>query len=129
VTDRTKRLARAALFATLAVGVIGAPTLAGKPTRDLSSATFWVDDGTYATTTTAHRGSSGAQWVHAKCSQNGTVVYEQWIRYGTAWTGTLTLGPTPSWKGGAASCWAEDGWWQNGTRWRVIATDAFAAAG
>ena len=129
MTARIKRLARAALFATLAIGVIGAPTLAGKPDRDQPSATFWVDDGSYGATTTAHRGSSTATFVRAKCFQNGTLVYEQWVMYGTSSTGTLTLGPTPSWSGGSATCTAEDGWWQNGTRWRVIATDSFTAAG
>ena len=129
MTDRTKRLARAALFATLAVGVIGAPAFAGKPIRDSGTSSFHVDDGTYATTTTAYRGSSASTFVHAKCFQNGVIVYEQWVKYWANWTVALTLGPTPSWKGGSASCTAEDGWWQNGTRWRVLATDSFAAAG
>ena len=129
MTDRTKRLARAALFATLAVGVIGAPTLAGKPNRDGGTSSFHVDDGTYAATTTAYRGSSTATWAHAKCSQGGKLVYEQYVRYDTGGTATFTLGPTPSWSGGSATCTGEEGWWQNGTRWRVLGTDAFAVSG
>jgi len=126
--DRTRRLIRATLLATLALGVIGAPTLAGKPGGSGQTSSFYVDDGRFATTTTAHRGSTSATWVHAKCSQNGKVVYEQYVKYGTSWTATLTLGPTPSWSGGSATCIGEDGWWHNGSRWRVIASDSFTAS-
>ncbi len=124
--DTKGRLLRAAALAALAASLLAAPAFAGKPAGGGTTSSFYVEDGRYATTTLAHRGSSGAQWVHAKCYQNGKVVYEQWIKYGSSWTASLTLGPTPSWTGGAASCIGEDGWWQHGTRWRVIATDAFA---
>ena len=120
------RLARAALLAGLAgIFVIGT-AFAGKPAPNTTS-NFQVLDGRYASTTTAS-GLTGS-WVHAKCYQSGKLVYEQWVRYGTAQTATLTLGPTPSWSGGSASCTGEDGWWQNGTRWRILATDAFSVTG
>src|SRR5262245_7001243 len=126
--ERTERVVRAALLASLAVIVIGVPAFAGKPNREISSG-FTVDDGRYATTTVAHRGSSGATWAHAKCFQNGTIVYEQWVKFGTSTTATFTLGPTPSWSSGGATCTGEEGWWQSGTRWRVLGTDSFTAAG
>ena len=77
--DRTRRLIRATLLATLALGVIGAPTLAGKPGGSGQTSSFYVDDGRFATTTTAHRGSSSATWVRARGYQGGTLVYDQYV--------------------------------------------------
>jgi len=117
-------LTRGVLLAAIAGALIVGTAFAGKPA---ATSSFFVDDGAFATTTTAHGGAG--TWVHAKCYQGGTLVYEQYVKYATDGTGTLTLGPTPSWQSGTATCTAEDGWWQNGTRWRVLAKDAFGAAG
>jgi hypothetical protein len=119
------RLARASFLACLAGAFVVGGALAGKPGGG-SSSSFSVDDGRFAATTTAHRGTGS--WVHARCYQGGSLVYEQFLKYGTTGTATLTLGPTPLWTSGGASCVGEDGWWQNGTRWRVNATDAFAVS-
>ena len=127
--DTKGRILRAAALAALAVSVLAAPAFAGKPSGGSTTSSFYVEDGRFATTTTAHRGSSSATWVRARCYQNGTLVYDQYVKYGTSWTATLTLGPTPSWSSGGASCTGNDGWWQNGTRWRVIASDAFTVTG
>lgn len=118
-------LAEAGLIALLAVGLIVGSAFAAKGghTGGTTSSSFVVDDGTFASTTLAHGGTG--TWVHAKCYQNGAVVYEQYVQYDANGTATLTLGPTPMWAAGAASCVGEDGWWQNGSRWRVNATDAF----
>jgi hypothetical protein len=61
---------------------------------------------TVQTTATAY------PWVTVKCSQNGTVVYQQSnAMYLTA--SAFTLGPTPMWQGGAASCTASLENWDN----------------
>ncbi|MEW5990760.1 MAG: hypothetical protein AB1736_05355 [Chloroflexota bacterium] len=119
-------LTRAIVLASLTGALIVGTTFAGKPGGSGTTSSFRVDDGRFAATTTAYRGSG--TWVHAKCFQNGTVVYEQFVKYGTSGTATLTLGPTPMWQSGSATCVGEDGWWQHGTRWRVTATDAFSAS-
>ena len=118
----TQALALAAVVGALVVGT----TFAAKPGGGGTTSTFHVDNGKFASTTTAYRGTGS--WVHAKCYQGGTLVYEQWVKYGSAGTGTLTLGPTPMWTSGGASCTGEDGWWQNGTRWRVNATTSFSVS-
>ncbi|MBF8289524.1 MAG: hypothetical protein HW391_492 [Chloroflexi bacterium] len=90
-----------------------------------------VADGSFAQTTvaTANPGDDGT-WVMAECFQNGTIVYRQYVRVDPAThQATLTLGPTPSWSSGAASCRAEEGVWFKGTRWRVLATTTFEVSG
>jgi hypothetical protein len=114
-------LTRAVALASIVGALIVGTAFAGKPGATWN---FRVDDGVYAGTSLAYGGSG--TWTHAKCYQNGVLVYEQYRKYDTTKTATFTLGPTPMWTAGAASCVAEDGWYQNGTRWRVIATDAFS---
>jgi hypothetical protein len=90
-----------------------------------------VPDGTFAgtTTATANPGDDGT-WVMGECFQNGTIVYRQYVRVDPAThQATLTLGPTPSWSGGAAACRAEEGIWFKGSRWRVLATTTFSVSG
>jgi hypothetical protein len=118
-------LTRALVLAALTGALIVGTTFAGKPGGGTSS-TFNVADGAFAATTIVSGGTG--TWAHARCYQNGALVYEQYVRYSSSGTGLFTLGPTPSWTGGAASCNAEDGWWQNGTRWRVRATDTFSVS-
>ena len=120
-------LTRGVLLAALAGVLIVGTAFAAKGGGHNTVSNFQVTDGVYATTTTAYGGTGS--WAHAKCYQNGTLVYEQFVRFSTDGTATLTLGPTPSWTGGAASCVGEDGWWQNGTRWRVNGTDTFSVSG
>jgi len=125
-STHANRIARAVLLAAFAGGLMAGTTLAAKPTAGGSTSTFHVDNGQFAKTTTAYRGTG--TWVHARCYQGGKLVYEQYVPYGSAGTGSLTLGPTPSWTSGGASCTGEDGWWQNGSRWRVNATASFTAS-
>jgi hypothetical protein len=90
-----------------------------------------VPDGVFAgtSTATANPGDDGT-WVMAECYQNGTVVYRQYVKVDpTTHQATLTLGPTPSWSSGAASCIAEEGTWFKGSRWRAIATTTFEVTG
>lgn len=117
------------LIAVLAIGLVAGSAFAGKPVAGGTTSGFSVDDGSFAQTTTAHRGSSTATWVRARCFQNGSLVYEQYVSYGSSQTATLTLGPTPMWSSGAATCSGEEGFWRNGTRWRVVGSDSFTVAG
>ena len=118
------RLARAVLLSAIVGTFVVGTALAAKPPGSTSS-NFRVSDAPFASQALASGGTG--TWVHARCYQNGTLVYEQYVKYDANHSGSLTLGPTPMWSSGAASCKAEDGWWQNGSRWRVNATVAFSA--
>ena len=90
-----------------------------------------IADGSFASTTvaTANPGTDGT-WVMAECYQNDVLVYRQYVKVDpTTHQATLTLGPTPSWTSGAASCRGEEGTWFKGTRWRVLAETTFSAGG
>ncbi len=121
--SRSSVLCAAVLAASLVV-LVAAPAMAGKG----GSGTITVADGTFAGTTTATKTGSSIAWGHARCYQGGTLVYEQYQKFGTGSTVTFTLGPTPLWTGGSASCYGDGGYWQ-GSRFRVVATDAFAVSG
>lgn len=123
------------ILAVLAFGasllVRGTPGDAPSALAGRNSGVLVVPNGVFAgtTTATANPGDDGT-WVMAECFQNGTVVYRQYVRVDPAThTAVLTLGPTPLWTSGAASCAAEEGWWQRGTRWRVLATTTFEVSG
>ena len=66
---------------------------------------YFGDQVTFTVSTTA----TAEPWVNVNCYQNGTRVYGQWrgffdrYQYGQI----FTLGPTPSWTGGAAECTAK----------------------
>jgi hypothetical protein len=90
-----------------------------------------VPDGVFGglTTATANPGDDGT-WVFAECQQNDVAVYRQYVKVDTAThQATLTLGPTPSWTGGDASCFAEEGYWSRNNRWRVLASTTFEVSG
>ena len=119
-------IAEGALISLLVVGLVAGTAFAGRPTGGTTSGSLTVADGVYASTTAVSTGSAYA-WAHAKCSQGGTVVYEQWIKTDASGRGEFTLGPTPMWSSGAADCWAESGTWSK-SRWRQAATTTFHVA-
>jgi hypothetical protein len=47
-------------------------------------------------------------WVEVRCSQGGTLVYDNWVGYFSSYMfpQVFTLGPTQLWGGGAANCTA-----------------------
>lgn len=90
--------------------------------------TISVPDGVFAGTVVATVSSPGLT-VHATCSQWGWTVYEQYVQTDGTGAATLTLGPTPLWPGGSASCTAEAGSWSSHGRWVVDATTDFAVSG
>lgn len=93
--------------------------------------TLTIPDGAFASTTTATANPGGENtWVMAECFQNGTIVYRQYVKVdATTFQATLTLGPTPSWVSGAASCRGEEGTWSRSGRWHVVATTTFEVSG
>lgn len=69
-------------------------------------------------------------WVQNRCWQGDKLVYEQWHGFfvGYKFGQVFTLGPTPSWSGGAATCVAR---LVDKTRGRdhVLATTGYSVAG
>jgi hypothetical protein len=64
-------------------------------------------------------------WVVAKCYQNGVLVYEQANGiFATSLNQIFTLGPTPSWRGGAADCTAHLQDWSS-RKVTTLATTSF----
>jgi hypothetical protein len=80
---------------SISLQLMAAPTAAGSSSPSYGQAvTFNVS--TNATT---------QPFVHVKCSQSGSLVYEQW----ESWINgaeSFTLGGTTAWQGGAADCTA-----------------------
>ncbi len=88
-----------------------------------------VPDGVFAGTTTATTHTGTTTWVHANCYQSGYQVYEQYVKTDANNQAVLTLGPTPLWTGGAASCTAAEGTWMANGKFKVSATTNFAVSG
>jgi hypothetical protein len=84
-----------------------------------------VPDGQFAGTTTATLNPGGDIWALAACYQNETMVWYQYAHADDGKTATFTLGPTPLWQGGAATCIAEEGYWARNGRWRMLAWTTF----
>lgn len=85
-----------------------------------------VPDGNYGETTVATVNPGGDVWVRARCYQGG-LVYEQYVKANGENQATLSLGPTPSWTGGDATCTAQEGEFTRNNRWRVLAETTFSA--
>jgi hypothetical protein len=126
------------LILAVIVALVFAATLAtrGEPggandTFAGRSGVLVVPDGVFGglTTATANPGDEGT-WIMAVCYQNGGVALQTWVKVDPAThQATLTLGPTPSWPDGAASCYAEEGSFFKGGRWRAIADTTFEVSG
>jgi hypothetical protein len=122
---------RGAAIALIALAVVAGPAFAGKSAGGgkTPGAVVKVDNGAFGGTTTAYAGPASATWVRALCYQGGRLVYEQYRVFDSSRRATLQLGPTPSWSGGAATCTAQDGYWRNGSTWRVTSTSSFSVSG
>jgi hypothetical protein len=68
-------------------------------------------------------------WVNLSCYQDGAWVSGQWHGFfpGYTWGQTFTLGPTPSWQGGAADCTARLVRFGSNGRETTLATTSFHA--
>lgn len=70
--------------------------------------------------------TSGTEyWVRGQCSQDGRVVYEQFVKT-SGGVATLQLGPTALWTGGSADCTADTGYLKRGI-WASTASSPFVA--
>jgi hypothetical protein len=80
---------------SISLQLMAAPTAAG------SSSPSYGQDVTFNVSTNA----TNQPFVDLKCSQNGTLVYQQWQSW---WNGpqSFNLGGTTAWQGGAADCTA-----------------------
>ena len=87
---------------------------------------IYVSDSAFGSQMTATLNPGGpAAWGFAQCSQNGVVVYQQYVKGDANNQVTFTLGPTPLWPSGAASCIAQEGTWSNAGKWKVLAQSTF----
>ena len=120
----------AALLIALSPVSREAASLAGTGTAAArGSGAITVPDGVFAGTTTATVNPGGDSWVRGRCSQAGVLVYEQYVRVDANNQAVLTLGPTPSWTSGAATCTAEELSLGRNARWKVLATTDFSVSG
>jgi len=102
---------------------------AGAANAGRTGTNLTVPDGVFAGTTVAVANPGGDKtWVHAICMQSGGVAMVQWARVDAENHATLTLGPTPSWSSGGATCTAEEGYFSANGRWRVQDTTTFSVA-
>ena len=76
----------------------------------------------------ASQESTEKLWVFGRCYQGDAWVYGQYslVSGGSA---SLQLGPTPSWRSGAADCVAELGYFAKNGKWRGMDTTSFSVAG
>lgn len=125
----------AALVATVALALspVYAPAKFVADTgaaRAAGSVQISVPNGVYAGTDVATIDpASGTIWVDARCYQGGSLVYEQWAAADSSLQATLTLGPTPAWTGGAASCTATANALQRSGRFKLLASTTFSVSG
>ena len=106
------------------VAPFGAVVSASSPGSSIT-----VPDGVFGGTTTATVHTGATTWVHATCSQSGSKVYEQYVKTDTNNQAVLTLGPTPLWTSGGASCNAAEGTWMANGKFKVSATTTFSVSG
>lgn len=92
-------------------------------------ASITVPDGVFGGTTTATANPGDGSWALAACYQNGAQVYGQYVKIDASNQAVFTLGPTPSWSGGAANCIAEEGTFGSNGRWHSIASTTFNVSG
>jgi hypothetical protein len=103
--------------------------LAGSANAGRARANLTVPDGVFAGTVVAHANPGGdGTWVHAECLQNGGVALTQWVRVDAENNATLTLGPTPLWTSGGATCTGQEGYFATNGRFRVLDSTDFNVA-
>ena len=141
IASGTRHIAGVGLQALLIAAILGLAALAAsaiyKPAAFIAgvdnanaarnySGHISVPDGNYGDTTVATVNPGGDVWVRARCYQ-GSLVYEQYVKTNGDNQATLTLGPTPNWTGGDATCTAQEGTFGKTNRWKVLAETTFNA--
>lgn len=87
-----------------------------------------VPDGVLGGTVTATISPTTYRFAHAACTQDGVVVYEQWVSIVGGTQATFNLGPTAKWTSGDADCVGDVGK-LNGGNWNPVVSDDFHADG
>jgi hypothetical protein len=138
-----RHLSGVGLQALIIVGIVAALLLALAPTfgpadnlagvegaaaAGRGQAHIAVPDGVFGGTTTATLNPGGDVWALAVCYQDGQTVWLQYAHADDGKTATFTLGPSPLWQGGAATCIAEEGNWAKNGRWRYVASTTFSVS-
>ena len=138
----------ATLAATLAVGLIAGPALAGKPSGGGGGGGKPSGGGSGTVSLRLMDGATSAQfggrvtfdvattatpypYVHLSCRQGGVLVAEGRQGFfptalGNEW---FVLGPTPAWQGGAADCTATLEKSTNRGGWSVLGSTSFHVSG
>ena len=88
------------ILAGLALALLIASPVLGKAGASITAPDGLSFGDTFSVTFTEPNHYAGGLWARADCFQSGTIVYRQFAYP----DGTFTLGPTPSWFGGAADC-------------------------
>lgn len=121
------------IVATVGALAFGVAVATGHPTAATdthAAVAISVPNGVFASTDVATVDpATGSIWVDAKCYQSGKLVYEQWAAVNGSLQATLTLGPTPSWTSGAASCTATANQLQRSGKFKQLAATTFNASG
>ncbi len=87
---------------------------------------IYVTDAAFGSQMTATLNPGGpTAWGYAECKQYGYVVYQQYVKGDANNQVTFTLGPTPLWPSGAASCIAQEGTWTSTGKWKLLAQSTF----
>jgi hypothetical protein len=128
-----------ALSIAAAVVMIAALPAWGKGTSSISlvipnaSTSTSTSSPSFGQQVTFHESTTATSypWVDTKCSQNGSVVYEQWAGFYASYSGSqmFTLGPTQLWTGGAASCTAALVSFDRSGNPKTLATTSFTVSG
>ncbi len=120
----------AVLVSVLAIG-FGSASIDAAPggkSKSGGSGAITVPDGNFGGTTVATINPGGESvWVKAECYQDGTLVFAGYWRPDSNNEAVIGLGPSQLWTGGDANCTAEEGYFNKGGRWRVIASTTFNA--
>jgi len=94
----------------------------GAPT---TTATITVPDGPFGGTTVASTNAAAGQWVREYCvSADGGALVDYRITDDNG-QAVLSLGPTPTWSSGGASCNASLGTWDGNGNWQTSASTTF----
>ena len=90
-----------------------------------TTATITVPDGPFGGTTIASTNVGGGQWVREVCVSADGGALVDYRTTDDAGQAVLSLGPTPTWSSGAASCSAALGAWDSRGDWQSTATTTF----
>ncbi len=130
LTHTAQAVAEGSLIAMLIVGLMAGSAFAGKPGGSATSGvSVTVADQVFGGTATATVSGKSGLYVYVKCSQAGGTALSAWERTDSNNQASFSMGPTPSWSSGSATCVAEAGHFDRRGRWQIEASTGFAVSG